>query len=78
MEYRFKPAGRKWRVDAGEIGRLHMLSIASTVFRFCKKSRLNFNRNTGARWWKNAVIFRFDAAHYRQRACARDGFGGAT
>ena len=51
MEYRFKPALADMiaRVDAGEIGRLHMLSIREHRFPFLQKvdDWNRFNRNTG-------------------------------
>ena len=51
MEYRFKPALANMiaRVDAGEIGRLHMLSIREHRFPFLQKvgDWNRFNRNTG-------------------------------
>ena len=51
MEYRFKPALAEMiaRVDAGEIGRLHMLSIREHRFPFLQKvdDWNRFNRNTG-------------------------------
>ena len=51
MEYRFKPALADMiaRVDAGEIGQLHMLSIREHRFPFLQKvdDWNRFNRNTG-------------------------------
>jgi predicted dehydrogenase len=51
MEYRFKPALADMiaRVDAGETGRLHMLSIREHRFPFLQKvdDWNRFNRNTG-------------------------------
>ena len=51
MEYRFKPALADMiaRVDAGEVGRLHMLSIREHRFPFLQKvdDWNRFNKNTG-------------------------------